>query len=257
MAAGDLVVAAVSLELRTTLLGAGSVYPVAAIEGLDIPDVRSSNIARAPGDGTIPGLDWYNERVVRLRMGIDATVDGLLAAKVNVLRAAFVRSTVPIPLHFMLRGETKRYLMVLPRRYALVYDQDANALNAPDVIAELVAPDPRILAATATTITPGGTATNAGTFKASPVLTVTGSAAGPIVIAKTTGTTGSVSITTAIPAAQQLVIDFRARTVLLNGVNRYDLVTGTPTWFDIEPGANTITYSGGGTPSLSWNDSWV
>ncbi len=256
MAAGDLVTVATQMELRTTLLGAGSVFPIAAIEGLDIPDVRSANIERPTGDGTAPGVDRYAERVVRLKMGIDATVDGLLAAKVNVLRAAFVRSTVPIPLHFMLRGETKRYLMVLPRRYSLVYDQDANALNAPDVIAEMVAPDPRILAATATTITPGGTATNTGTFAASPVLTVTGSAAGPIVIANTTAGR-TITVTTAIPAAQQLVIDFKARSILLNGVNRYDLVTGTPQWFDIAPGANTITYSGGGTPSLRWNDSWI
>ena len=121
----------------------------------------------------------------------------------------------------------------------------------------LIGPDPRILAHSPTSITPGGTATNNGNFNASPTLTVTGAAAGPVVIAKTTGTTGSVSVTTSVPGGQQLVIDFRARSVLLNGVNRYDLITSTPTWFEIEPGANTITYSGGGTPSLSWNDSWI
>lgn len=255
MAAGDLVTTAVQLELRATLFGAGSVYPVAAIEGLDIPDVRSSNMERPTDDGTVPGLDQYAERVVRLRMGIDATVDSALAAKVAALRAAFVKSTVPIPLHFMLRGESKRYLMVLPRRFALVYDQDA-ALNAPDVLAELVAPDPRILAAIATTLAGAGTATNNGTYKATPVLTVTGAAAGPIVITNTTAGK-TVQITTSVPSGQSLVVDFKARSVLLNGVNRYDLVAATPQWFDIAPGNNTITYSGGGTPSLAWNDSWI
>lgn len=122
----------------------------------------------------------------------------------------------------------------------------------------LIAPDPRKLASAGSSIAAAGAATNNGNFRAAWVLTVTGAAAGPVVLTRTApGATKTISINTSVPAAQTLVIDSRARSVILNGVNRYDLVTSTPEWFDLEPGANTIGYSGGGTFSLAWNDSWM
>lgn len=122
----------------------------------------------------------------------------------------------------------------------------------------LLAHDPRKLTSAGAFITAPGTATNSGNFRAAWVLTVTGAAAGPIVLTRTApGATRTISVTTAVPGGQTLVIDSRARSVVLNGVNRYDLVTATPEWFDLEPGANTIGYAGGGTFSLDWNASWI
>ena len=230
----------------------GAFWDVVALEGWDSPELRSELLALPGDDRQAIGPVRYNARALSI-VG-ECTVPSeaafwLSKAKImgatNLTRAA---GTLTVT-----ETTTKKIAVY---RAGRVLWRPVHSLVKADFEIPLMAPDPRILANTATTLTGSGTATNTGNFKASPVLTVTGSAAGPIVA--TNSTTGrTVTVTTAVPAAQQLVIDFKARTILLNGVNRYDLVTGTPQWWDVEPGANTIVYSGGGTAVLSWNDSWI
>jgi hypothetical protein len=230
-----------------------AVWSVEEIEGWDSPDLREELLDLPGQDRQAIGPLYYKARALVLRGACRTPTDASFWASRTRLQTATLLTTAAGTLTV---AETTTKKLEVYRAGRLRMRPYKN-LRGFVFEVPLTAPDPRILANSPTSITPGGTATNNGNFKASPTLTVTGSAAGPVVIAKTTGTTGSVSITTSVPGGQQLVVDFKARSVLLNGVNRYDLITSTPTWFEIEPGANTITYSGGGTPSLSWSDSWI
>lgn len=223
-----------------------------AVEGWDSPDLRMALLDLPGHDRQAIGPLFYNARPLSLVGTVNTPSEAShWASHAKLMGAANLTTSAGT----LTLTETVTKKIAVYRAGRVLW-KPGHALLSADFEVPLIAPDPRKLANTATTITPGGTATNTGNFKASPVLTVTGAAAGPIVIANSTAGR-TVTVTTAIPGGQQLVIDFKARAVLLNGVNRYDLVTGIPQWFDIAPGNNTITYSGGGTPSLSWNDSWI
>ncbi len=230
----------------------GAMWDVVALEGWDSPELRSSILALPGEDRQAIGPLRYNARALSI-VGecVVPTEAAYWLSKTKIMTATELTRA---PGTLTVTETTTKKIEVY--RIGRVLWRPVHSLRRADFEIPLIAPDPRILANTATTLAGSGTATNTGNFKASPTLTVTGAAAGPIVI--TNSTAGkSVSITTSVPGGQQLVVNFRARTVLLNGVNRYDLVASTPQWFDIAPGNNTITYSGGGTPSLSWNDSWI
>lgn len=103
------------------------------------------------------------------------------------------------------------------------------------------------------------TVTNGGTFEAGtePILTVAGPAAGPIAV--TNGSPAkTVKVNTALGSGETLVVDFAAgvRTVTINGQSRYDLLDSTTQWWALAPGANQVTYSGGGTASLAHRNAW-
>lgn len=230
----------------------GAMWDVVALEGWDSPDLRSSLLPLPGEDRQAIGPVLYNARSLSI-VG-ECTVPSEAAYWLSKTKIMTATELTRAPGTLTVTETTTKKISVY--RAGRVLWRPVHSLLRSEFEIPLVAPDPRILANTATTITPGGTATNSGNFKASPTLTVTGAAAGPIVIANTTAGK-TVTINTSVPGGQQLVVDFKARTILLNGVNRYDLVAATPQWFDIAPGANTITYSGGGTPSLSWNDSWI
>lgn len=230
----------------------GAYWDLNAVEGWDSPELRVSMLELPGEDREAIGPLRYRRRALSL-VGrcIVPTVAALWLSKTKLMEATNLTRAAGT---LTLTETTTKKIAVY--RGGRVMWKPLPSLGAFDFEVPLIAPDPRILANTATTLAGSGTATNTGDFKAAPVLTVTGAAAGPIVA--TNSTSGrTVTVTTAVPGGQQLVIDFKARTILLNGVNRYDLVTGTPQWWDVDPGANTIVYSGGGTPLFSWNDSWI
>jgi len=230
----------------------GATWELSAIEGWDSPDLRSAMLSLPGEDREAIGPLRYSSRGLSVAgTCFTPTEAAFWASKAKLMGATNLTRAAGT---LAVTETTTKKIAVYRGGRVLMKPQ--HALLAFDYEIPLTAPDPRILANAATTLAGSGTATNSGNFKASPVLTVTGSAAGPIVITNSTAG-ATVSVSTAVPGGQQLVIDFLARTVLLNGVNRYDLVTSTPTWWDVLPGANTIVYSGGGTAVLSWNDSWI
>jgi hypothetical protein len=251
-------VAAVVVTLGAVTLGDGAVdangatWNLSELDGWDSPELRATVLALAGEDRAANGPILYNARALSLKGNCVTPTDAGFWASRTKLSTATLLTTTDGTLT-VAETATKK---IAVRRAGRVLMRPMGGLFGFEFEVPLIAADPRILANTATTIAGAGTATNTGNFKASPVLTVTGAAAGPIVIANTTAGK-TVTITTSVPGGQALVVDFRARTILLNGVNRYDLVAATPQWFDIAPGANTITYSGGGTPVLSWFDSWI
>lgn len=140
--------------------------------------------------------------------------------------------------------------------------------------AAMVAADPRILRA-ATTVAAGAVVTtetgsvNArgeGNAPAPAVVTVRapagGSVTGPINL-RNLATGQAVRVDLNLSASQALVVDFRARTVTVDGANRYDAVNfAASNWWDLVPGDNPLrivaaAITGAPTFEASWRDAWL
>lgn len=104
---------------------------------------------------------------------------------------------------------------------------------------------------------PGGfatTVTNNGTYYTAPTLTVSGPATNPAALSIAGY---RLTINTAVPSGSTLVVDTGAKTVLLNGVLRMDLIDNASTWPLLTPGANAVVYVGGGTATLAYRDAYA
>ena len=133
----------------------------------------------------------------------------------------------------------------------------------------LVAADPRIYGQALRGVSgPTGagqlSVVNDGNAAAPPTVTVraTGTLNTPIVI--TNHATGEdVRLALTLTAGQVLVVDFAAKTVTVNGANRYDAVDFTLTeWWEVQPGTQAVSVavggsSGAGTWDIAWRDAWV
>lgn len=253
MAAVVVTLGTVTLD-GTTVDANGAIWHLQEIDGWDSPDLRAT-IHDLPGhDREALGPLLHRGRALSLRGKCQTPTDAAFwASRAKLAGATLLTSSAG---ELTVAETTTKKIAV--NRAGRVLMKPLGGLRGFEFEVPLIAPDPRIVSTNDYFIAAPGTATNNGNFRAAWVLTVTGSAAGPIVLTRTApGATKTISVTTSVPAAQTLVVDSRARSVILNGVNRYDLVTSTPEWFDIEPGANTIGYSGGGTFSLNWRDSWM
>lgn len=62
------------------LLGPGTRIPIGEIEGLGAPDVRPQDVDNPVTDGTLPGVDLYGPRTVRIEAGIKTAGDPTAAA---------------------------------------------------------------------------------------------------------------------------------------------------------------------------------
>lgn len=247
------------ITLGTLSLGSGAdsdgnAWKWRELEGWDSPDLRATMLDLPGHDRQSFGPIHYQARALSLQGNCTCpTIAAYWLAK-----AKLVAATDHTDASGTLTVAETTPKQIAVRRGGRLLMKPWEGMGGFDFDIPLLAEDPRILAVTPTTITPPGTATNNGNFRAAALLTVLGPAAGPIVISNTvSGVLRTITVSTAIPSGQSLVIDFKARSVLLNGVNRYDLVTTTPQWWNVQPGANTIAYSGGGTPTLTWQNSWI
>jgi phage-related protein len=89
-----------------------------------------------------------------------------------------------------------------------------------------------------------GTANNAGNVTAYPIITITGIATNPLIVNQTTSQYISFNLT--MISTDTLVIDPQNKTVLLNGVSALLYVQDGSSWWGIQPGNNTISYTSGG-----------
>lgn len=239
------------MQFSNLLIGAGTAYPIESIGGLDLPPLRTFDVPRVGIDGFTPGGDLYDGRVIRVRAGIDGTNDGGgLEAKVNELRRVLSRqvsASMPSPLSFQWYGQSRRFVRALPRRWAMNYDPETNALNLPTVDIEFEAPDPTILSATeqSQNLIPAlpTAIVNSGTYPTWPVIRITGVTFSPVTPQAFThlpsGQTVTLSGMTTV-SSDVMLVDFATRTVTINGVNHYEWVDPTTQWWSLQPGGNML-----------------
>lgn len=269
-------------------IGAGTSYRWGSWpEGLlDTPDVRVADEPLAQRHGVQAGSDWMGA----LRIVFDIVVNGSslsdAESKLATLAAAFQPSATDVPLDVRIGGSPSEYRLY-GRPRGVLTKLDRKAIGGVFLArAVFVATDPRKYDVDQSSATTGLSAAsggltfsasapfvfgtggagstmscqNDGTFDAPWVATFTGPLVAPELVHVDTGKRLTLSGASLV-AGDSLVLDSKTRTVLLNGTaTRYSWLTSTSQWFDLSPGANSITLngaSGSGSVSITWRSAWV
>jgi hypothetical protein len=288
MADGDLITQDWQLEVGGVLLGEGSPFAIVSISGLlDLPEVRTSDVARLHTHGLAPGVDLLGARVVTVTLEVDGggMASAALSAAVDDLAAA-TSAMEEAPLYLQVPGVAgggKRFLVARARRRSIPVDLDF-LYGLPVASVEFHASDPRLFAVETSTgltglpvagpgvswplswplswgDTTGGAieAVNEGTFAVRPVLRIDGPVDDPEVLSLTTGASLGLG---SVGAGNYLLVDCATGSILLNGTNPRYSATASPTTLELAPGSNTIlfraaNYSADARLSMVWRSAWT
>jgi tail protein len=277
------------LEIGGLVLGSGTSYQIDADgpAGLGLPDLRTSDLPRPQDHGVFFGADFFSSRTVTIDIwllaGIPADATDLMDALIAVWQPPAGSDTYA-PLTVRLPGQDDRVLYGRPRR--LAYDTSRLRSGAVKGTLQYEAADPRLYSATGglatvnlPTVTGGlewptgwpliwgtGTAggvtiTNDGNFGARPVVTFHGDLLGLTLENVTAGKAFHMNDSYLLGAGETLVVDFDARTVLLDGTaSRYGDVDSTSQWWELQPGPNSIrlaAHSGTGWAEINHRSAWL
>lgn len=272
-----------------TIGGAENPYRFATVpEGFGLPDVSASITDYGQADGGFVQGERHEARTITgevLVLPANRGGESVWQA-VEVLKAAFVRSSVDLPVEVRLGDGRAVRLHARPTRCEVV-ELDVN-YGLARVAFRLVCGDPllRTENVAATFTLPSGSAspgrtyprtyprtygvlnldastgrqtlTNVGNYPVPWRATFTGPVSAPRLEHLTSGR--AIRWVGAVLAGQTLVIDSGTRTVTLDTYPRFDLIDGIPEWFSIEPGANDLAYtaaSGDGTLTLTYSSAWM
>lgn len=287
MAVGDLVTGNWQMEFAGQHWGDGTGIDFVKLDGLGAPDYRSNDVVRPRDHGMIAGTDFLGGRTVAMDLELGATSAATLETSLNALQQLGTTvSQTEQWLVFQLPGQVKRFVKARLRARAVPIDIAYEVGRIVPIALQFYATDPRIYALTPIssstfqlpTSSGGlgwplgawpigwGSATsgqqvivNAGTFATRPVVTFTGPLTSPNVQNVTSGQTWACTFD--LQAGDTLVVDFDARTVLLNGTaSRYSFVTSTSVWWELAPGNSTMQIgasAGSGTASLVAYSAWA
>jgi phage-related protein len=274
IAVGDLVVANYQYVYQGVLLGSGTNYRTEKVEGLlSMPDLEVFDSDRNDDHGAYVGRSLLRPRIVQMDV---AVLMETLATMTDMETALRTLSTAlnPLPgrttaqLVFQRPGTGKRYVNArctrrsFPSTYEVPHGLARGAI-------EFKCADPRIYSLTETSVaivltgvsSNSGTVTNGGDFPHRPVLEILGPAVNPRISNAQDGNK-SIKVDITLSAAETLIIDTFNRTVTLAGANRYDVVRNDNQWWELKPGANTITMNrtgttGNATLTVKERDTWL
>jgi hypothetical protein len=279
MAAGDLITQDWQFEFNGLLLGPSTVYDLDKVEGLDLIAVREGDVARPYDHGRFDlAPDVLPGRIVE----ITGEVISSTWTDVTALSQALKDREGTLPLVFRTPDGTLKRINCRCRRRKVPITASGTALSTWEFGIMFWAPDPRIYANNASqqTVSPASTTeaadfedwgfdlafgvavagsvicNNAGNIETRPTVTFYGPMTNPVLSNTTTGIVWSSNIN--LSGGETLVVDFDAKTLLLNGVtDRYSYFTGQ--WWTLVPGDNVIELAvsaGSGTAQISWRSAW-
>ena len=109
MAAGDLITQNYQIELRTTLIGASTNYPIRNLDGVSavVPIIRK-DLPKLLVDGVFQGTHTYGSRVVTVTMDVVGTTAANLETRMVTLETAWAKATSDIFFCIQLGGVKKR-----------------------------------------------------------------------------------------------------------------------------------------------------
>ena len=244
-----------TFEYDGVLLGADTDYELTKIDGLEPPDSREDVVDKSTEHGAWVYAQLLKERRVTLEGFVIDNDPELFQGKLDTLVAALLPKSSELPLRFKMpgwSGDRRVYGVPVKRHYSSDLEY---SLGYSEFAAQILCGDPRVYADIESERTGAGVAANDGTMPTAPVATVIGTANNPRVTNSTTG--AYVQVNTAVGAGEQLVIDFAGKTIELDNVSVYGDLDPDSTWWDIEPGNNTIGFTGGGTLELRWRSAWI
>lgn len=270
--------------------GPGTRIHVQEIEGLDMPEVRTSNSERALDHGMRMGRNLFGERMVTISFGLRGDDALTLEEAAQACSEMYSKQDQEYPLVFDGGAKViycRAHRFNLPRTFT-----DSVAQRFGFATMQFVATDPRIYSAepasdvvglpTASSgatwpiswalswggiVGTGGTIQvfNNGTFETPWVgqLDAGGSfVTGPRIENVTTGQTLDFTSLVLQPG-QFLALDAHERTAYLNGeASRYGTLSSTSRWFYLQPGLNEIrsaarSADAGSAFTITWRDAWL
>jgi hypothetical protein len=251
-----------------------------SIDGMGTPDGRVQEDDRSADDGSFVTAQFLGPRVITLSGEIYGTDPEARAMSVLELDQAFAPAMTDGPLYLLLGDGVLKFVMAKRTKgptYGVVKEGSTSFITW---TVELEAGDPRIYEADQRDITlrpPIGitglvfpltfpldfgdegtglaNAVNIGTMPTYPVVTFHGPITNPTIVNTTTGERLEVDL--GLPAGSTLVVDFAARSILLNGdpgASRYAFLSTDSTWFKFYQGPNLIQVVGSGTDSRTFAD---
>jgi hypothetical protein len=274
--------------LAPALDSEGTEWILTAVEGWNGTAAVRTSLADRPQDhGSFDGPSFYGTRVITLEGSAISTSRSAAMKAQDILASVAAEQTAS--LYTLLVAEPGQ-----PSRCAYVRLNGGTKIGTIhggqsfDWNLQLIAPDHRRYADTETILTlelatSGGTSTgltapftapflttgsaastttktayNIGTASTRPVVTFFGPLTNPGITNLNVGKT--LSFTYDLLAGQTLVVDFDARTALLNGTaSRTYAITPTAAYWDIAPGGNDIRFTalgGNGNAEVRFRSAW-
>ncbi len=267
------------------VFGDGTDIDVVDIQGLDLPDMRTSDQDVPGSHGLLAGLDRLAGRTVTLGLNVFEGNETDLYASLHALSKATGPRDVEFPLSFQVGNQTPMRVMCRPRRRNVPVTWSHLWSFVPASV-QFEASDPLIYSdaelmdtATAALSTAGwsydrsydwsyGTdlnppkvahAYNEGTAPTWWRAAVVGPCASPTIYSSAGG---AVSWNGSLAAGETLIFDSHPskRTVAIDGTaSRYLYLDAASTWFPINPGLTDISLAssdGNGTMTLYWRHAW-
>lgn len=258
---------------------------VSEITGLDLPEMRTNDVDIPGQHGAIAGLDRLSGRTFDVTTDLIAASDNDLLTLAHELSLATGPRDTEVPFRFRLSdNQPVMRIECRPRRRNIPIT-NRHVFGFVPVALQFYAPDPLVYSDTLNSgftnaaSTAGGRgfdwvfdwtyevaggesgevdAPNAGTAPANWIAQINGPCLNP-----TLGATGGfIRWEGTLNAGEFLEINSYAgqRTVLLGGTStRYEQLTLDSTWFELQPGANTVRFAtedGNGSMNFTWRDAW-
>lgn len=269
MALGDLVTAPYMIEYNGVALGPGTSYELLGIDNLLDINIRSQTTDRLGYHGSIAGRHLAQVKNLIIEGTILGTSDSDFGTKRKALYLAFRPIQDPLSalgLVTALPDTTLTKMQALARCTKIFMNVDRNfALKYPKFHIDMEMIDPIWYGLTTRTqayTIPSSTNTinNAGNAPAKWIATLHGPSTNPVITNTTTGQVLSMSGTT-ITASDTLVFDSYGSTVKKNGAYIAPNFAAGFSWWDLEPGNQSISISQSGTTgattfSITWNDAY-
>lgn len=231
--------------------GDGTSYGVVEASGFGLADIRSNNVDLPNGHGSFPGLDFYSERSVRFRLEMTADSDAAFESAMDTMRRATAVQSTDLPLVIDLPGQTVKRLECRPLRRRAPIDH-AYSMRYAVIDLEFLAADPLFYenTATDTVITTATAVTNSGDTAAKWTAAITG-ATNPTLTHNGSGLALTFTDDGGLSGAVDIVSSARARTAVQSSTNVYGKLTALSEFFLLDVGANSLTYTGGGTCTVT------
>ncbi len=251
MALGDLVTGFYMFEYKNIVIGATTDYDLNEVTGLLGFLARSSTIDRFGRNGASSGRHYANMKSPVLTGRVRVVSDTDFQTKRQALASNFALITNPddaVELVTVLPGPglLKVQTLVRPVGFEMPLNRQHALKYAPYMI-KLEMPDALLYSLTSTTTVftvPSDTEvlTNNGNAPASWIGTLVGPATSPIITHIGTSQTLSFSELT-LTGSDTLVYDSSKSTVEVNGAGISHTLASGSSWFDLDPGAQSISFS--------------
>lgn len=225
-------------------------WDVLKVSGLDMPDYNANiDDVDSQQGGTVYALYSMVRTII---------IEGMLYANPSTIEstidtaiANFLPNNTDYPFYYKAPGLAQRYI----NGKAIKFLSDTETLRRTGLAAfqlQIACGDPRKYINNADQVMVAGTnytPANPGNVETYPIITVVGAFT---TITFTNVTTGkAITLTTTRIAGDVTVIDFKNKSVTINGIQNSSVVTGTAWWNIPAGGANSFNYAVTGGPPTS------